>query len=164
MNLLELGKHKKPSGHRRIPGIGGIQPNIPLTVRKNMESEILQELILIRWLLVAILVVTAIPATLMVLSRLFGFRLKFQSRADSFSHICKETFEDGNYVELEQYCITEIGKRPNSASAHYWLARAYLAENNFSKAREQFLKTAELEPSWLKESIQPHLDTMPIDS
>lgn len=129
-----------------------------------MEEKILHELSLIKWMLVAIFIAVVIPVALIILNRIFGFRLKFQSRTDSFIHICGQKFEDGDYYGLKQYCKSEIEKRPNSANAYYWLARAYQSEKNYTKAREQFLKSAELEPSWLKDSIKPHLDNMPNES
>ena len=125
-----------------------------------MEEKILQELIFIKWLLVAIFITAAIPSLLIMLTRIFGFRLKFQSRTDSFVRICMQMFEDAEYGELREYCQSELEKRPNNASASYWLARAFLSEKNYVEAKEQFLKTVEIEPSWLKETIQPHLDAM----
>ena len=125
-----------------------------------MEQQILEQLVTIKYLLVGILVTTAMPAIVIILSKMMGVRFRDRTKGETFRVVATQHLEDGEYQELINYCQNELEKRPNSAMAYWFMGRAYFEQTNYLKAKEHFSKAVEIDPSWNKEFVVPFMERM----
>lgn len=125
-----------------------------------MDQQILDQLVIIKYLLIGILVTTAMPAIVIILSRMMGVRFQDRTKGETFRVVATQHLEDGEYHELIEYCQKELAKRPNSAMAFWFMGRAYYEQNDYTRAREHFSKTVEIDPSWNKEFVVPFMEKM----
>lgn len=68
-----------------------------------------------------------------------------------------EMHDKGEYEKLLEYLKKEMMTHPNCSTSLYWLARSQLSLRSYEKAKTNFLKLKELEPSWEAEYVSPYL-------
>jgi len=59
-------------------------------------------------------------------------------------------FEQKNYSEAEKYFDKVIDFNDNNASAYFYKGEIYNIDNNMAKARSEWKKTLEIDPSHIK--------------
>jgi len=125
-----------------------------------MESEILQELQLIRIFLFIImcgLILVFIVNFIGSIQRVvIGFRDAF---VKNFENRIEKLLIKGMYDEVVDECKEVLEKNPNDLDVMWYLARAYYMDGKYNESKEYFEKAVNLMPGW-KKSAQPYLDKM----
>jgi cytochrome c-type biogenesis protein CcmH/NrfG len=63
--------------------------------------------------------------------------------------------ETAKLDELVTLAREKIRERPNHAYAHWYLARAYYLQENWSGSLAEFKEVARIEPGWIEDHINP---------
>ncbi len=114
-----------------------------------MESQILQELELIRSYLNTIMIVVVIWFLVKLvesLPKIFsGFKTAWN---EAFRNRMSNFQEKGDFKRIIEECEEELKKYPNHVDANWYMALAnYYSENN-TEAIKYFEKSIDLTPSW----------------
>ena len=108
--------------------------------------------------LVALVAICAVAVTTRAYFQVKG-RVAQEIEKD-FKQRAATLFEKGNTEELLAHCREKLADKPNHAYALWYLAKAHYERQEHSEARTQFVRLAEVEPSWDEGHVQPYLRAM----
>jgi len=123
-----------------------------------MDNQIISELAVIKGLLVWVVILLTLLLSgniLKVLSRLI-FNLR-SNLNDAIRMNSVSMFDKAEYDDLVEYLAPKLKKKPNNATATYWLARTYLEQGKNELAESLFLKLKQIEPAWEEDYVTPFL-------
>ena len=125
-----------------------------------METEILQELGLIRAYVFIIMCVFVIWFLLKIIESIekiiTGFKKAWET---SFEEQMENFIDEGEYKKVIEKCKEKLEKRPNHINATWFIAKAYYYTEDKELSKKYFEKTLHLVPSW-EESVNPYLEKL----
>lgn len=77
--------------------------------------------------------------------------------AEYFRDRCQRLLDANKLDELIAYTRDWIARRPNHTCAHWYLARALYLQQKWPEALRAFNEVARLDPSWIEDSVTPHV-------
>lgn len=77
---------------------------------------------------------------------------------DLFRTDAVNLLEKGDTTALKSLALDKLKERPNHADAHWYLARAFYLEKEWSAALKEFEATRSLVPNWDVEYIKPYVE------
>jgi cytochrome c-type biogenesis protein CcmH/NrfG len=77
--------------------------------------------------------------------------------AEYFRERCQRLLETNELDELVAYARERIANRPNHTYAHWYLGRALYLQQKWTEALVVFNEVARLDPSWIEDSVTPHV-------
>ncbi len=124
-----------------------------------MEQKILEELTVIKGLLVWIVILLTVFIGSSIFKRLASMFASMQSAYYEYViEKSKRIYERADYEKLLVYVNKKLVKSPNNATLIYWKARAKYAAKEYDEAEMLFNKLEELEPSWKEEHVLPYIN------
>ena len=97
---------------------------------------------------------------LLAAGRVYSHVKRYVTRrlGDLFRAEAVDLLEKGNTTALKELAIDKLKDRPNDADAHWYLARAYYLEKDWSAALKEFEATRSLMPNWDGEYVKPYVE------
>jgi len=124
-----------------------------------MDNQIINELAVIKGLLVWVVILLTLMLSSNILKALSRLILNLRANLNEAIRINSiSMFDKAEYDNLVKYLEPKLKKKPNNATATFWLARAYLEQGNTEMAKGLFLKLKHIEPAWEEEFVSPYLD------
>ncbi len=109
------------------------------------------ELITIKWLLVAILicvVIVAVSFAVMAVITVFGYGLiKENQKGAVFQKLAEQHLSNSNNQELIEIANERIKRSPQDYLAYWYLGKVQFHEGDYIKAKNNFQKVIELDPT-----------------
>jgi len=123
-----------------------------------MESQVLEELALIKGQLVWITILLTFLIGGMVIRKISEIIMLFRTRLkDALVNISDDLFEKGKYKELVKYLEPKYEKMPNNGDIIYWLAKARLELGDIDESKMLFIRLLQVKPNWEEDYIRPYL-------
>jgi len=121
-----------------------------------MDALILQELVWIKWAVVAIAVATGVIAifALLALRAVALFPEMIQGRA-TFADRAKALLDQGKTAELLDLCDSHVLEFPADGHAYWYMGQASYRTGNLRRALICFRKVQALQPDWEAGHVQP---------
>ena len=125
----------------------------------TLLKEILSELEVMKWLLVALLVGFSLLLIFFVRAVTGWSDLVKDSALESklFHGECQDFYDRGRYKELRGLCERRIKLHPDDKWALYYLGLALLRQEKYADAKAQFTRVRALDPQW-GDSVIEYLD------
>lgn len=124
-----------------------------------MDAQVLQELVLIRWL------VTAITAALVVYTVLYGISVALSMRqqretpkADTFFIRGNALLNKGRLDELFSMCEQQLAEYPEDSGANWLKANIHYRRKEWNQALLCYRKAEEFQPGWSVEALIADLE------
>lgn len=125
-----------------------------------MDSEVLQQLELIRVYVFVIMLALLIWAVLKTVESIQTIIIRFKETWDtSFQNKMEKLFDKGDYETIIVKCKEIIDEYPNHIDANWNIAKAYYYTNANDLSKKHFEKTAYLLPSW-EENVSDYIDKL----
>ena len=127
----------------------------------ELSREILSELQIIKWLILALVMIGAYFTFIVfvALNRvekgegLFGKKIYSKRKENEL----EEMLERGNVIGAKFAALEWVSSQPTDPWAHWYLAKSYDQLGKYVEAKQTLLHIQKISPSW-NESIQPWLE------
>ena len=127
-----------------------------------MDQALLQELVLIKWLLAGLL----FCALLSTLALVLFCRLNLQAQRrqqtsqlkQDFLNQAQEQLDKGHYDSLFDLAWLRVNEYPNDVSALWYLGQAQFKKRQYGLALKSFKKIQSIDPSYDKYAVEDFID------
>jgi len=113
-----------------------------------LEAQILQELMRIRWIATAAVLVVVLLAAVFCFYAIFMFRLRRARSSSDFYELGNALLLRGEVDSLLSMCEEHLREFPGDASAYWLKANAHYRRREWSQALISYRRTNELQPGW----------------
>ncbi len=127
-----------------------------------MDSQILVELINIKWLLIGLLICFLI--LVVVIAGSVYINLSFRRNAihaelrQDFISEAQRHLDKGRFDELLKVSRKRVSEFPHDVSALWYLGQAHYQKEEYAPALDAFTKAQQLDPTWQKFSIEDYIE------